>query len=63
MDEAKFRAAVEAAVRRYNEYTGKEDPKPALISEIAEAAGDWANERYDDGRAQGMTDEREVHFG
>jgi hypothetical protein len=63
MDETKFRAVVEATVRRYVEYTGKEDPTPALISEIVEAASDWANERYCDGRAQGMTDEREVHFG
>jgi hypothetical protein len=65
MNEQKFRAVVEAAVRECDEYLGKDllGAWNAMVDKITSAADDWASERYQDGRTQGMGDERKVHFG
>lgn len=61
MDEKRFRAAVEAAVRDAAKYGTAVVPE--IVSHIVSAAEDWASERYQEGRTQGMIDERIVHFG
>lgn len=59
MNEQKFRAVVEAAVRRVAEGDGEGTSSARFaVDEITSAADD-----YSDGHMQGMIDEREVHFG
>lgn len=43
MTREQLRAAVEAAVRRYEDYMGKTDPLPALLDEIDRAAVQFAD--------------------